>query len=79
MHMLIFTVASTLCILYAVVVIRIEGESTRSVAEGDSIDICVSKNIQSIRDVNFALTPVPRTAGGMFVYIERIIAIFALL
>ena len=78
MHMLIFTVASTLCI-YAVVVIRIEGESTRSVAEGDSIDICVSKNIQSIRDVNFALTPVPRTAGGMFVYIERIIAIFALL
>ena len=43
---------------------RINGPPTRRVDEGDSIDICVSKDIVSVRGVNFELQPQPGSAGS---------------
>ena len=47
---------------------RIDGAPTRIVDEGDSIDICVSKDIESVRGVNFELLPQPGSAGSKMVF-----------
>ena len=49
----------------AVVIIQINPPLTRTISEGESTDICVSKNIGSIRAVNFTLTSLDGSAGGM--------------
>ena len=48
----------------AVVRLRIDGAHKRSVLEGDSVDICVSKLTKSAQKVKFSLTPQDGTATG---------------
>jgi hypothetical protein len=47
-----------------VVVIQIDPPLTRTISEGESTDVCVSKNLASTRPVNFSLTSMDGTAGG---------------
>ena len=48
-----------------VVTIQIDPPLTRTISEGSSTDVCVSKDIGSVRAVNFSLTPMDGSAGGM--------------
>lgn len=51
-----------------VVTLGIEGAASRNVFEGDSTDVCVSKDIQTVRPVNFLLTPIPGSAERTYIY-----------
>ena len=48
----------------AVVIIQIDPPLTRTISEGGSTNVCVSKDIGSVRAVNFSLTPMDGSAGG---------------
>ena len=52
----------------AAVTIQIDGLPTRSIFEGDSTHVCVSKDIESVRPVNFSLTQMDRSAGGTCIF-----------
>ena len=58
-----FLCSIPLCL--AVVIIQVDPPLTRTILEGGSTDVCVSKNIESVRAVNFSLTPIDGSAGGM--------------
>ncbi|CAI8014103.1 hypothetical protein GBAR_LOCUS8848, partial [Geodia barretti] len=47
------------------VTLGIDGTTSRSLFEGDSIDVCVSKDTVTARVVNFLLTALPGSAGRM--------------
>ena len=48
-----------------VVTLRIDAPLTRTIFEGSSTDVCVSKDIATVRIANFSLTPMEGTANGM--------------
>lgn len=48
-----------------VVTLRIDGSSTRTIFEGSSTDVCVTKDIATVRIANFSLTPIDGTATGI--------------
>ena len=60
----------SLLLYFAVVTLQIDGALTRSIFEGDFTDICVSKNIETVRAVNFSLTPMDESTGGIYMYVQ---------
>ena len=62
-----------------VVTLGIEGAASRNVFEGDSTDVCVSKDIQTVRAVNFLLTPIPGSAERMYTYIQFLFLAYSIL
>lgn len=59
-------VFKTLCHSFlTVVTIGIDEPLTRTIFEGDSTDVCVSKDIATVRSPSFSLTPMEGTASGM--------------
>ena len=50
--------------MHAVVKVDIFGPSTKTVEEGDFFQICVSKNIMTVRKIPFTLQLQPGTANG---------------
>ena len=64
----VFIYYSLLPLCFTVVVIQIDPPLTRTISEGESTDVCVSKNLASTRPVNFSLTSMDGTAGGMLMW-----------
>ena len=60
----ILSLANNIIVL-SVVTLGIDGTTSRSLFEGDSIDVCVSKDTVTARVVNFLLTTLPGSAGRM--------------
>ena len=59
---------------FAVVIIQIDLPLTCTIFEGESIDVCVSKNLASTRPVNFSLTSMDGNAGGILMWTAQVCA-----
>ena len=68
-------------ICLAVVIVQIDPPLTRTISEGEYTDVCVSKDIGSVRAVNFSLTLMDGSAGGVlkYVYLFQCLYVFCLL